>query len=330
MTNIKRLSRSILFSFKIFIIFFIPNGYLYAIEHVSDQFYIVTQDENLRVLNDSFIKVNADHNADIRMTGSATILGLVTLPSTAVNVISGSPVVINNEGHLGVGSLVLEDVDNLTTNVGIGANSLNNLITGTENTAIGYNAGTSLLLGSNNIYLGNNGAGAEDNVMRFGSTITHTGCFIAGIAGKATTDILSSLAVVISSDGKLGTILSSRRYKDDIQDIYTRSNNLTKLRPVAFVYKNDPKKITQYGLIAEEVAQNFPELAVYDEEGNPLSVRYDEIPILILNEYLQQKEQLAELQEQLKSLRNVISLYDDKFITQAKQINELFALLNGA
>jgi uncharacterized protein YlxW (UPF0749 family) len=83
-------------------------------------------------------------------------------------------------------------------------------------------------------------------------------------------------------------------------------------------------------LIAEEVAQSFPELAVYDEEGNPLSVRYDEISVLILNEYLQQREQLTELQEQLKSLRNEISLYDDKCITQAKQINELFALLNGA
>lgn len=56
-----------------------------------------------RQFNNSYIKVNADGNADMRMTGSADILGLVTLPSTAQNSIgSGSTVVINSAGQLGI------------------------------------------------------------------------------------------------------------------------------------------------------------------------------------------------------------------------------------
>lgn len=54
--------------------------------------------------NNSFIRVSPDNNADMRITGSVQLIGLVTLPGTAVNTISGSPVVINAAGQLGVGA----------------------------------------------------------------------------------------------------------------------------------------------------------------------------------------------------------------------------------
>ncbi len=46
---------------------------------------------------------------------------------------------------------------------------------------------------------------------------------------------------------------------------------------MTFQYKEadeDGSKPVQFGLIAEEVAEAFPELVVYDEEGKPETVSY--------------------------------------------------------
>ena len=40
----------------------------------------------------------------------------------------------------------------------------------------------------------------------------------------------------------------------------------------------------EYGLIAEEVAEVFPELVVYDEEGEPFTVKYHLLSSMLLNE----------------------------------------------
>ena len=55
--------------------------------------------------------------------------------------------------------------------------------------------------------------------------------FIAGVSGK-TTGFANAVGVVIDSAGQLGTINSSRRYKDDISDMNASSSTLMKLRPV--------------------------------------------------------------------------------------------------
>ena len=53
------------------------------------------------------------------------------------------------------------------------------------------------------------------------------------------------------SRGQLGTVLSSRRYKEDIQSMDAASDGLLRLRPVTFRYKkplDDGSKPIQYGL----------------------------------------------------------------------------------
>ena len=40
----------------------------------------------------------------------------------------------------------------------------------------------------------------------------------------------------------------------------------------------------EYGLIAEEVAEIFPDLVVYDEEGQPFTVKYHLLSSMLLNE----------------------------------------------
>ena len=65
------------------------------------------------------------------------------------------------------------------------------------------------------------------------------------------------------------------------------SNNLMQLRPVTFHYKeeHDPGEgRLQFGLIAEEVAEVYPELVVYDDRGKVKTVEYQKLPAMLLNE----------------------------------------------
>ena len=92
------------------------------------------------------------------------------------------------------------------------------------------------------------------------------------------------------------------------------SDRLFKLRPVKFHYKKpdaDGQKPIQYGLIAEEVAEVFPELVVYNKDGQPETVAYHLLAGLLLNELQKEHQQVQEQAERLEA--------------QSKQIVELNA-----
>ena len=61
-----------------------------------------------------------------------------------------------------------------------------------------------------------------------------------------------------------------------------RSRGLFRLRPVTFRYKQDPQRIRQYGLIAEDVANVFPELVTRGGDGAVESVQYHELLPMLL------------------------------------------------
>jgi hypothetical protein len=160
---------------------------------------------------------------------------------------------------------------------------------GGNNIAIGASAGFNLTSGSNNIYLGNLGASTESKTMRLGQVQTRT--FVAGVYSAHA----SARQVFINSNGQLGTLASSARYKRDIQTMGDRSRALLKLRPVTFHYKLDPHGELQYGLIAEEVAKVYPDLVTKAEDGKIESVQYHELIPMLLNEIQHQQEQLDQL-----------------------------------
>jgi hypothetical protein len=131
---------------------------------------------------------------------------------------------------------------------------------GNFNIGIGYNAGTNIITGSNNIEIeigAAPGSSDESNTIRIGHQGTQKATYVAGIYGTA----IKGADVVVSSSGRLGVLLSSIRYKKDIQPLDNRSRGLWQLRPVSFRYKQEPQGERQYGLIAEEVAKVYPELA---------------------------------------------------------------------
>ncbi|MGA2191455.1 MAG: tail fiber domain-containing protein [Steroidobacteraceae bacterium] len=164
--------------------------------------------------------------------------------------------------------------------------------TGSDNIAMGYAAGTNLTTGSNNIEIGNKGAAGDNKVIRIGTEATQKKAFVAGIYSNTT---VSGLAVVIGSNGELGAVSSSERFKTAIAPMGANTEKLQQLRPVTFRYKADSQGTLRYGLIAEEVAKVYPELVVRDEKGRIDGVRYDELAPMLLNE-LQKQQRTADTQ----------------------------------
>jgi hypothetical protein len=185
-----------------------------------------------------------------------------------------------------------------TKNTAGGVSALWQNTAGNRNIAVGYNAGANLTTGSDNIAIGSYGVAGESNTIRLGRSPAHTKAFVAGIR-SVTTGAADAVAVLIDSNGQLGTVSSSRRYKEEIADLREASERLFELRPVQFRYKPEVQKgerPIEYGLIAEEVAEVFPELVVYGRDGEPETVRYHVLVPLLLNE-LQKERSRSQAQE---------------------------------
>ena len=155
---------------------------------------------------------------------------------------------------------------------------------------------------SNNIDIGANvdGVAGESNTIRIGNTdITDT--FISGISG---TTVASGAAVLVDSNGHLGTVTSSKRFKDNIKPMDKASEALLALKPVTFRYKKeiDPAGISQFGLVAEEVEKVNPDLVVRDQEGTPYTVRYEAVNAMLLNEFLKEHKKTEKLEATVASL----------------------------
>jgi hypothetical protein len=195
-----------------------------------------------------------------------------------------------------------------------------NNTSGSSNIFIGQGAGVSNTTGSSNIYIGNlgNQGFQESNVIRIGTPGTAGGeqnaVYIAGIVS---TPVANTNPVCVLATGQLGVCnASSRRFKDQIADMGDSSSKLFQLRPVSFFYKpqyDDGTHALQYGLIAEEVAAIYPEMALYDKDGQPSGVKYQMLAPMLLNELQKehaivsaQQDQINDLQQRLSRLESLI------------------------
>jgi Chaperone of endosialidase len=161
--------------------------------------------------------------------------------------------------------------------------------------------------GSNNIHIGNAGTAADNALIRIGTAGTHASTFIAGINGV---NIGMGATMLVNANGQLGTIMSAAGFKEGIEDLGEGSRRLLGLRPVRFRYKpqhDDPSRPLQYGLVAEEVAEVFPELVYPGPDGAPYSVRDHLLSVLLLNELPRQEREIAELHSRLQELDDLRS-----------------------
>ncbi|MGE5214817.1 MAG: tail fiber domain-containing protein [Nitrospirota bacterium] len=234
------------------------------------------------------------------------------------------------------GSFALLNNSTGTENAAFGANALLNSTTGGGNTAVGFNALPNNTTGVTNTALGFNagfGITTADNVIVIGTNVSgqnldHS-CFIGEIFGATSTN---GTAVFINSEGRLGTITSSQRFKEAIEPMGKVSENLFALKPVKFRYKKeiDATNASQLGLVAEDVEKIDPALVVRDEEGKAYSVRYDQVNAMLLNEFLKEHQIVEKQQATIAQLRSTLASLRDNFeVTARKQEKEIEALAVG-
>jgi uncharacterized coiled-coil protein SlyX len=219
-------------------------------------------------------------------------------------------------------------------NTGIGVQALLFNTTGKNNTALGYLAGANLTTGDYNIDIGTRtlGVAGEGHTTRIGNAMFHTRAFMAGIRG-VTTGNNDAMPVVIDSDGQLGTVSSSSRYKTDVKPIEKASESILALQPVSFRYKTHEDTTPNFGLIAEEVARVNPDLVIYDADGKPFTVRYDAVNAMLLNEFLKEhrkvEQQEQKLARQETTIAQLLSAVTKQEATAAEQRKEIAALTAG-
>ena len=216
----------------------------------------------------------------------------------------------SGDNNTATGAFALQNSMTGNDNTANGVTSLLANTTGSSNTACGLSALFSNTTGSNNIGLGR-GAGQNvttaNNVIAIGTNGANVSnsCYIGQIYSNVQPQVGTDPDLVtINSDGRLGRAnVSSRRYKHDIQPMHTASEAIYQLKPVSFRYHKqyDRTQTIAFGLIAEEVAEVHPDLVGRNPEGQPESVRYEQINAMLLNEFL--KEHRKRKSEQRFSYR---------------------------
>jgi hypothetical protein len=164
------------------------------------------------------------------------------------------------------------------------------------------------------------------------------GCFIGNIYSNVQPVVGTDPDyVTVNSVGRLGRgNVSSRRYKHDIKPMDKASDVLFALKPVSFRYNEqyDATQTIAFGLIAKEVAAVYPDLVGRNANGQPESVRYDQINAMLLNEFLKEHRQVEEqnckIQQQettITQLKKEMGGVVARLKEQASQIQKVSAQL---
>ena len=273
-----------------------------------------------------------------------TAIGALALFSNATgfqNTATGALALLSNTtgvGNMANGSSALYSNTTGFFNSATGADSLGNNTTGAYNTATGYQALGSNTTGYFNTALGH-AAGA--NIITGDGNVC-IGAMIYGVDGVSDTtwignvydSVTTARQVYVNEDNKIGTLSSSRRYKEKIKPMDTASETLFALKPVTFRYKKeiDRSQALSFGLIAEDVAQVSPELITRDEEGKPQTVRYEAVNAMLLNEFLKEHKKNEAQGKTIAELKSTIAQQQRAIEQLATQMQKASAQvqLNGA
>jgi hypothetical protein len=281
-------------------------------------------------------------------TGAAnTAVGDLTLVSGSGDVFSFNTAVgafalfasTAGSSNNAIGANALGNDDSVGFNNALGTFALADNVTGSLNVGIGDSAGLGNTSGDGNIYIGAFGVDVPDgesDTIRIGSnpdpTFPAVACFIGGIFGQTVGG--TGTGVVVDADGQLGTVVSSRRFKHDIKPMDKASEAILALKPVTFHYNRDIKGTPQFGLIAEDVAEVNPDLVVRDKKGELLSVRYEAVNAMLLNEFLKEhrtvnglKSTVARQEELIAKQQEGMAVLTAQLKEQAAQIQRVSAQL---
>ena len=171
------------------------------------------------------------------------------------------------------------------------------LTTGSDNVIYGQNCANSLVSGSNNIIIKSGGITTGDGniCIDAGATVdpidndaiyigeNHTSAFFQGIFSQTSA---GATAVVVNAAGKLGTIVSSSEFKENISALVKDTETIFGALAVKkYNLIGDPNLIEEYGLIAQDVELIDADLCTYKADGTTLlSVDYHKLLMLAIQE----------------------------------------------
>ena len=262
--------------------------------------------------------------------------------TTSLNVAVGDAAlsVLNDAGegaNTAVGSIALSALTTGIENVAVGRRALEFLTDGSNNVSVGWRSGDGLTTGSGNTFIGNRAGRNEgpdvSNVVCLGTLgdtqpagqTTPNRTYIGHIYNTAVGGPFPSLPVIVDADGQLGTMNSSSLFKKDIKPMDQASEDVLKLKPVTFHYKDRDNKsdlTPQFGLIAEDVEQVNRDLVVYGKDGKLWSVRYDAVNVMLLNEFLKEHKKVEDQQASIADLKSTVALQQKEMQVLTAQLKE--------
>jgi len=98
-------------------------------------------------------------------------------------------------------------------------------------------------------------------------------------------------------------------------------------RSVSATKGDRQRQSLDYGLIAEEVAQVDPDLAVRDRNGEVENVRYSAINATLLNEFLKEHNAFLEERKKVRKLEAALATVNQQLKEQAAKIEKVSARL---
>src|SRR6266540_2607619 len=262
---------------------------------IGDQALLSNTDgSNNTATGDKTLLLNTTGGANTA-SGTSALLGNTT---GSFNTANGAAALTSNstgESNTATGFQALLNNTEGSQNTANGYQALFNS-TGSFNVALGAIAGFNATTGNGNVYIGQGmvGVAGESN---------HT--YIRNIVSTSVSGGDSDFVTVDLTTGLLGHASSSRRYKEDIKPMDNASQALFALKPVTFRYRKeiDQSQSLEYGLIAEEVAQVDPSLAIRGAKGQIENVRYSAVNAMLLNEFLKEHKKVQEQQATIVELK---------------------------
>jgi Chaperone of endosialidase len=242
---------------------------------------------------------------DNTATGAGALLSDTT---GAVNTAIGTSALVSNTiggANTANGAFALSNNTSGSNNTADGDAALLNNTIGSHNNALGYFAGVNVITASGVICIGADGANVNNTTW-------------IGNIYNTTTVSGTTLPVIVSDGGQLGTTPSSRRFKKEIKPMESASEAILALKPVTFHYKSDKTNTPQFGLIAEEVAKVNPDLIVRDKNRDVYTVRYDAVNAMLLNEFLKEHRKVEEQEASITQLKSTVTKQEATIAQQRK------------
>lgn len=94
--------------------------------------------------------------------------------------------------------------------------------------------------------------------------------------------------------------ISDRRLKENIQELPDVMEKIKKLNVYSYSFNYDPEHTRQIGIIAQELATEFPEL-VRIQDGT-YTVAYSKLSVIILKALQEQQKEISDLQDEIDEL----------------------------